>query len=467
MRIPRNAGPPGLGTRLAMVIGSSVALVILAAGALMAEGVNERFDEYLSVARGNRYEQVARLAGDLIREQGDLLLRKQDLRRLAVIAGGPIVILDPTGNAVGELTGIPGAGTVPPAGDRPDVRVVVPIIVDGTGVASLEIHPLAGPDDETAPAPAAFHADATLVVVGAAILAAILAFCATLLLARRLTRPLGTLAAAVERVEQGDLSVRVGLPADAENRELATAFNQMAERLERSETLRRQAASSLAHELATPVMVLTGRLQAMTDGLIPVGSETLVAARDASEEVRRLVADLQDLAEAEGASLRRKVARVDLSTILARAVAASAATFQAADVRLELGGAPPGAVFEVVADARQIERAITNLLTNAATYTPAGGRATASLVREGEWCVVRVRDTGAGIAPEDLPHVFERFFRGDRARHRHEGTPGGTGIGLTVARDLVAANDGRLDIEATSPAGTTLRIELPSAGARR
>jgi signal transduction histidine kinase len=336
-------------------------------------------------------------------------------------------------------------------------------VVDGTRVGSLEVRPLAGPEDATAPLPAAFHQDATLVVIGAALLAALVAFLVTLLLARRLTRPLGTLASAAERVKRGDLAVRVPLPSDAESHELAVAFNQMAEHLERSETLRRQSASDLAHELATPVTVLTGRLQAMTDGLVPMEPVALIAARDAAEEVRRLVMDLQDLAEAEGASLRRQASRVDLAAVVARAVTTAAAIFDAADVRLSMGPPEEGASLEVDVDARQVERALGNLLTNAAAYTPAGGSATVTLIREGAWTGVRVRDTGPGIAADDLPHVFDRFYRGDRARRRQEGRPGGTGIGLTVARDLVEANGGRLDIEATSPSGTTVRLALPSA----
>jgi two-component system sensor histidine kinase BaeS len=223
-------------------------------------------------------------------------------------------------------------------------------------------------------------------------------------------------------------------------------------------------ASDLAHELATPVTVLTGRLQAITDGLVPVQPETLIAARDAAEEVRRLVADLQDLAEAEGASLRRTVVRVDLGEVVARAAAAAAATFEDAGVRLSVEPPAPGARFEVEVDGRQVERALGNLLTNAAAYTPAGGSASVSVARDGNWTIVRVRDTGPGIATDDLPHVFERFYRGDRARGRLEGRPGGTGIGLTVSRDLVVANGGRLEIEATSEEGTSVIVALPSAG---
>ena len=453
----------GLGTRLAIAIGSAVAVVILVTGALMSEVVNDRFNGYLSETRSGRYDQVASLTADLVRDQGGLRLKKQDLRRLAVVAGGPLAILDPSGNVVTGIDSLPGggSGSKPGSEDSSGPPVVVPIVVDGATVGSLEIRPLAGPDDVSAPAPVAFRQDATLVVVGAAVLAAVLAFLATLVLARRLTRPLGMLAGAAEQVEKGDLSVRVPLPGDAESHELAVAFNQMATRLERSEALRRQAGSDLAHELATPVMVLTGRLQAITDGLVPVQPETLIAARDAAEEVRRLVADLQDLAEAEGASLRRTVARVDLEAVVARAVATAAATFDAAGVRLSVEPPVPGVPFEVEVDARQVERALGNLLTNAAVHTPAGGSATVSVAQETAWVSVRVRDTGPGIAADDLPHVFERFYRGDRARGRPGGRPGGTGIGLTVARDLVEANGGRLEIEATSASGTSVLVALP------
>jgi len=458
--------PIALGTRLAIAIGSAVAVLILVAGAIMSEVVTDRFDGYLAETRSGRYGQVASLTADLVRDQGGLRLKKQDLRRLAVVAGGPIAILDPSGSVVVRIDSLPGAGSGSKQGsDGSGVPpVVVPIVLNGATIGSIEIRPLAGPDDVSAPAPVAFRQDATLVVVGAAVLASLLAFLATLMIARRLTRPLGMLAGAAERVEQGDLSVRVALPSDAESRELAVAFNQMATRLERSEALRRQAASDLAHELATPVTVLTGRLQAITDGLVPVQPETLIAARDAAEEVRRLVADLQDLAEAEGASLRRTVVRVDLGAVVARAAATAAATFEDAGVRLSVEPPVAGARCEVEVDARQVERALGNLLTNAAAYTPAGGSATVSVAREGAWTTVRVRDTGPGIATDDLPHVFERFYRGDRARGRLDGRPGGTGIGLTVARDLVAANGGRLEIEATSPAGTIVRVALPSAG---
>ena len=119
----------------------------------------------------------------------------------------------------------------------------------------------------------------------------------------------------------------------------------------------------------------------------------------------------------------------------------------------------------VEVDERQVTRAIVNLLTNAATYTGPGGSTTLATTTEGPTAIVRVQDNGPEIAPADLPHVFERLYRGDPARGRQEGRPGGTGIGLTVARGLIEANGGRLSVESARPAGTTLRIDLPQARA--
>ncbi len=462
MTAPRPKHRLGLATRFALATGGAVAVVILAAGMLVSIGVIGQFDAYLAQVRAGRYAEVASLTADLVRERGGLDIKKQDLRRLAVVAGGTITLRDTSGAAVASLDELPGIGkgATRSASATP---VSIPIIVDGVTVGTLEILPLAGAEDAGAPAPAAFREAATAVVFAGGILAVLASMLVALFVARRLVRPIGALAVAARRIEGGDLAVRVPVPADAESHDLAFAFNDMAERLERSEGLRRRAASDLAHELATPVTVLAGRLQALADGIVPPDPEHLAAARDAAEEVRRLVGDLQDLAAAEGASLRREVARVDLQALAARAAGATQALFDQAGVSLDVAvdGIAEPVVVEV--DERQMTRAIVNLLTNAATYTNPGGSATLTVAGEGPAAIVRVQDTGPGIAPADLPHVFERLYRGDPARGRQAGRPGGTGIGLTVARELIEANGGRLSVESSTPAGTILRIDLPQA----
>jgi len=451
----------GLGSRLALAIGLAVAIVILVAGLAVQVAVVERFDAYLADVRQERYAEVVAATATLVQEQGDLRLRKQDLRRLAVLAGGLLVLRDVDGNEVARIDSLPGTGGAGAAAEPP---VDLPITVDGQLVGTLEVLPLTGtaPAGTTA-APAVFRESTVqiLALAGAGVvLASILV---TFLLARRLTRPLRGLAVAARRVEGGDLAVRVPIPADAESHDLAVAFNSMAEGLGRSEALRQRSASDLAHELGTPVTVLTGRLQALADGAVPPDPEHLAAARDAAEEVRRLVGDLQDLVAAEGAALRRSPSRVDLRDIVARAAASSQALFDAEGVAVDLSGVDAGAPVEVDADARQLERVLVNLLTNAATYTPGGGTVSLSVSRQESIAQVRVRDTGPGIPGEHVGHVFERFYRADPARGRTPGRPGGSGIGLTVARDLATANRGSLTVESTGPTGTTFLLELPGS----
>lgn len=132
-------------------------------------------------------------------------------------------------------------------------------------------------------------------------------------------------------------------------------------------------------------------------------------------------------------------------------------------VVLDLSGLDVDSPVAVEADARQLERVLADLLTNAAMYTPAGGTAAVSVAREGALARARIRDTGPGVQPQHLGHIFERFYRGDPARGREPGRRGGTGIGLTVARDLAVANGGNLTVESTGPTGTTFLLELPAA----
>ena len=453
-----------LASRLALAIGGAVAVVIAAAGFLVAFGVIGRFDAYLDAAHMERYRQAAAVATELISQRGSLDLKKQDLRGLAVEAGGPLEIRDPSGAVAARIDTLPGVGEGS-GGGRPATGppVEVPLVVDGAEIGSLVVYPLLGAGSERASAPASFREAAALIlgVAGFGIIFASIGV--AWIIARRLTNPLRELAAASRRIGAGDLSTRVVPPPDAEGHDLGVAFNAMAESLGRSETLRRRAAGDLAHELATPVTVLAGRLQALTDGVIEPDQAELAATRDAADEVRRLVMDLQELAAAEGAALQRTVEPADLVEVAAAAVATARALF--ADAGVALVGPPDGAPpVPVEVDARQIGRCLANLLTNAATYTPRGGRAELEVSAAGGIARVLVRDTGPGIPADHLPHVFERYYRADPSRHRTPGTPGGTGIGLTVARELAIANGGRLSVETTGPAGTTFALELPRAG---
>jgi two-component system sensor histidine kinase BaeS len=273
--------------------------------------------------------------------------------------------------------------------------------------------------------------------------------------ASRLTAPLREVAVAARRIGSGDLGARARGGSDAESAELASTFNEMAERLERSEALRRRAASDLAHDLATPVTVLESQVQAMVDGVVPADAAQLEKARSAAGALSRVIGQLGELTQAESAPLSRTPEPVDLAELARDLVEASDGMLREHGVAATVDGAAGAAV--AVVDRGQVERAIRNLLTNAVQHSPAGGLVRIGVGQEGGAVAMRVSDSGGGIDRADLPYVFERFYRADRSRGRVPGS----GIGLTVAREMVAANGGSLAVESTGPSGTTFVLTLP------
>jgi signal transduction histidine kinase len=472
-----------LGIRLALAIGGAIAVVIVLAGILVNIVVGSRFSQYLTQEQTDRRDQAAAVVADAYRSDGSLSLTALEVRQLAAAAGGPVAIYDASGSLVARSAGF-GAALGGPVDSSS-------IVVAGQTVGRLAVQSRGLTAAAVRTASVAFRRaiDQTLVIAG--LVAVLCSVAVALFMGLRLTRPLSAMAAGAHRLGSGDLSTRVPVPTDREGHELAVAFNSMAENLQRSEQLRRQAASDLAHEIATPVTVLTTQLDALADGVVPVTHEQLAATRETAGEVSRLVGDLHDLAAAEGAALLRAPERVDLVTVATDAAAAVLALYGQQGVNLVgpgastvppsragdpgaaadgLGSPGPSAVGRVpvapiasLVDPRQVGRALQNLLTNAAVYTPPGGSVRLSVTREGSVARIRVADTGPGIPPEHQARVFERFYRADPARARRFGRPAGTGIGLTVARELARANGGDVRIESSSPGGTTFVLELPAA----
>ena len=295
-------------------------------------------------------------------------------------------------------------------------------------------------------------------IAGAAGLAALLALLTGLAVARRITRPVVRLIAATRAMAAGDRAARVGeIHAAGELRELAAAFDQMAGTLDRQEQIRRNLVADVAHELRTPIAILQAGHEALLDGVAEPTPAELGSLRDEVLRLARMVGDLQTLAAADAAALNLTRSPADLAELAAAAADSLARRFEAAGITLDrdLAASP------VLADAHWLHQVITNLLTNALKFTPAGGRVTISTERTGADATLRVTDTGTGIPAEDLPRIFDRFFRGQRAAQIS-----GSGIGLTVAAELVQAHGGRLTAasETTGPGhGTQMTLSLPSA----
>jgi signal transduction histidine kinase len=301
-------------------------------------------------------------------------------------------------------------------------------------------------------------------IAGTAGLAALLALAAGLGVSRRITRPVARLIAVTRAMAGGDRSARAGeIRAPGELRELAAAFDQMADTLDHEDKIRRDLVASVAHELRTPVAVLQAGHEALLDGITEPSPEELGSLRDEVLRLARMVDDLQTMAAADAAVLQLTRERRDLAEIAGAAADSLARRFETAEVALDRRLAPA----PVLADERWMHQVVTNLLGNALKFTPAGGTVTISTGmirtrpedgRDGPGAVLEVADTGVGIPPDELPRVFDRFWRGQAA-----GQTSGSGIGLAIAAELARAHGGTLTAASQPGAGTRLTLTLPRA----
>jgi signal transduction histidine kinase len=278
----------------------------------------------------------------------------------------------------------------------------------------------------------------------------------TLFMSRRILSPAESLAQAARALSRGDFSQRVYVRSKDEFGELAIAFNAMAADLERTEQLRRNLVADVAHELRTPLSNIQGHLEAIRDGLLPAEPATLDSIYEEVLLLARLVEDLQELTLAEAGQLTLLRQPADVADIARRAAAAAQPPAEARGLTIETD--IPGQPATAEVDPERIGQVLRNLLSNAIIHTPAGGRITVELKDEGHELQLTVADTGAGIPPDDLPYVFERFYRVDRSRVR---ATGGAGLGLTIARRLVDAHGGTIGVESELGKGSRFTFTLP------
>ncbi|MCS7221670.1 MAG: ATP-binding protein [Anaerolineae bacterium] len=293
----------------------------------------------------------------------------------------------------------------------------------------------------------------------AGLIAGALSIALGLILSRALAAPLAHLTAAVRGVAAGDLSQRVPEQGPEEVAELGRAFNQMTEALARAEELRRNLVADVAHELRTPLTVIQGNLRAILDGVYPLEASEIATIYDETRLLSRLVDDLRELAQAEAGQLPLERRPVDMGELIQTAITGFGPVASEHQVTLTAEVAPDLPMVHV--DPDRISQVLRNLLSNALRHTPSGGQVTvmAQAGPEG-FITLRVQDTGSGIALEDLPHVFERFWRADRSRARRTG---GTGLGLAIARHLVEIHGGKIGVESRPGQGATFWFTLPVA----
>jgi signal transduction histidine kinase len=284
------------------------------------------------------------------------------------------------------------------------------------------------------------------------------ALAVSLLMSRALTAPLRAMMTATQRLTEGHYNERVPVGASDELGQLAGRFNGMAEKLEQVETMRRRLIGDMAHEMRTPLTAIKGSMEGLVDGVLPASLLTFEQVAAEAERLSRLVDDLQELSRVESGAVILDIESVSLPELAETARKRLEQTFSAKGVSLILD--LPAGLPLIHADPDRLLQVLTNLLNNALNYTPTGGNVSLSTEIRDHEVFVHVKDTGIGIPPEHLPHIFERFYRVDKSRSRQAG--GGSGIGLTISRHLVEAHRGHLWAESAGVGqGSTFTFTIP------
>jgi signal transduction histidine kinase len=280
----------------------------------------------------------------------------------------------------------------------------------------------------------------------------------TFVLSRRMTSPIGALAKAAKRLGRGDLSQRVQLGGKGEVAALAQAFNTMAADLEHDEQLRRNLVADVAHELRTPLSNIQGYLEAIRDRVMKPNAATIRSLNEEVALLSRLVNELQDLSLAEAGELKLVYQAEDITKLVKQAVTPLQPQLTAKELLLSLD--LPDNLPPVNIDWQQVNQVLHNLLENAVAYTHKGGTINVAAAKQGDWVEVSVSDTGEGIPAEDLPNIFERFYRVDKSRAR---VTGGSGLGLTIAKRLVEAHGGTIKVQSKLGKGSRFSFTIPVA----
>jgi histidine kinase len=303
-----------------------------------------------------------------------------------------------------------------------------------------------------------FRASFNEALIYAAITAMIVATLLSLLFSRSVIGPLRKVSLVTQRIAEGHYNERVQVIGRDEIAQLAIRFNNMAEKLEMVESMRRRLIGDVSHELRTPLTAIKGSMEGLMDGILLANDETYKEIYHEVDRLNRLVDDLQELSRVEARAFQLNPRRVDIAHLVQVVIAMLAPQAESKRIALDFeaaSGLPP-----VLADEDRVIQILTNLTDNALKYTPEGGRIAITANQDNDEVQLSVRDSGVGISAEHLPYIFDRFYRVDKSRSRQNG--GGSGIGLTISRALVEAQGGRIWVEsAGNGLGSLFTFTLP------
>jgi signal transduction histidine kinase len=290
----------------------------------------------------------------------------------------------------------------------------------------------------------------------AGFLGAAVAIVLSIIFTRQIVAPLSRINSAAQHVRQGDLSRRIEISGSSEFTELSKSFNSMVEKLSYDQELRHNMVADIAHELRTPLSIVQGNVEAMLDGVLPANTESLTSLHQETMLLSRLVEDLRTLSLAETGQLKYHSEAIDLGGLVQSVVDGYTTQFATKNIKVNIESNKD--VPSVWADQDRTAQVIRNLLSNAFYYSPEGGRINIRLTYTSESVTVSIADTGIGIPSEDVPYLFDRFYRVDRSRNRRTG---GSGLGLAIVKQLIEAQGGQVWVDSVIGKSSTFSFNLP------
>lgn len=445
-----------LALRLSLIVAMAVALSTALVAVSVHWSARRGFDQYLTTDTSMRTDALRALLEEHFFEQGqwrdvEPIFRRQTTRHHGMGMHGDmapgttsLLLVDATGRVRYDPGGSHLGHVLPPS----SLRSGLPLVARGQIVGYLVT--------QTGAEESAYYQRLLTTILSAGALSSLIAIGLGLMLTRTVLLPLQDLEAATEQIAAGDLAARVQVQADDEVGALARRFNNMAVDLQRQDRLRRRMVNDIAHELRTPLAVMQGTLEALQDGVFPMDQENIQPVYEQTLLLKRLVDDMRDLALVEAGQMTLDRAPVNVDALIRRVAAHFRSEAESRGVVIDVAIVP--ALPDVYADAQRMEQVLGNLLSNALRYTPTGGTVTISTQLDAARLCITVQDTGEGIQPEDQSHLFERFFRGDRNRHRGDGH---AGLGLAIARELVRNHGGDMTAKSIPGQGTTIYVHMP------
>ncbi|MBU2009318.1 MAG: HAMP domain-containing protein [Chloroflexi bacterium] len=444
--------------RLLLAFALVIAVVIGTVSLFVARSAAGRIHEYQLQSNETRSARMQSVLSRYYAGRGEWAGIQPFVEQMGTLYGQRIIVVDSSGVVVADSH----HGFV---GSRPDPRWsgrVLPIrpppMPGGAREpGTLYINPESASEADSISVQSLANSINRFLLWGG-LLAVGLAMVFTTFLSRRISAPLRALTSAARRVGQGDFSQRVDIRGKDEVAELARTFNSMANDLTRAEKLRRNLVADAAHELRTPLSNIRGYLEAVRDGLMQPDASTLHSVYEEVLLLSKLIEELQELSLADAGELKLFRQPEDISELIQKVAGAVQAAIKAKGLSLTVDLADGLPLCHI--DSHRIGQVLRNLLDNAVAHTPEGGAIAVTAVEQGNWVEVAVADTGEGIPPEDLPNIFERFYRVDKSRAR---ATGGSGLGLTIAKRLVEAHGGKIGVQSEPGKGSCFAFTVSRA----